>query len=88
MPRHIDEVTSVAPSKRKIRLEINEKFCKRCRICIAFCPEDVFDDRDGLPVVADITRCTGCLQCELLCPDFAVEVHIQREAKRAAKAQG
>lgn len=88
MPRRCDEGASVAPSKRKITLDINEKYCKRCRICIEFCPEHVFEDRDGLPVIADIARCTGCLQCELLCPDFAIEVHIEREKRRAAEAEG
>jgi NAD-dependent dihydropyrimidine dehydrogenase PreA subunit len=26
------------------------------------------------PVVVKVDACTGCLQCELLCPDFAIEV--------------
>jgi 2-oxoglutarate ferredoxin oxidoreductase subunit delta len=66
-------------AKRSIRIDINEKWCKKCGICIAFCPEKVFDDKGGMPVIRDLSACTGCLQCELLCPDFAIEVHITRE---------
>ena len=78
----------MAPSKRKSELYINEQYCKRCRICIEFCPDDVFEDRDGLPVIKDITRCSGCLLCELLCPDFAIEVHVKKPEKKKEAAGG
>ena len=34
-------------------ITINEKWCKKCGICAAFCPKKVFDrDEDGRPVAA------------------------------------
>jgi NAD-dependent dihydropyrimidine dehydrogenase PreA subunit len=34
-----------------------------------------------VPVVVDIERCTRCLQCEFICPDFAIEVSRDEEKK-------
>lgn len=70
----------MARTKRKIHIEINKAWCKRCGICIAFCPDKVLEDDDGLPRIIDIALCSGCLTCELLCPDFAIEVHVEKEA--------
>lgn len=48
-------------------------WCKACNICIAFCPQDVFDpDRDGKPIVARPEKCTQCAICWLHCPDFVI----------------
>ena len=56
-------------------ITINEKWCKKCGICAAFCPEKVFDrDEDGRPVAARPEDCIGCRLCEMRCPDFAVTV--------------
>ena len=54
---------------------INEKWCKKCGICAAFCPKKVFDrDDDGKPSAARPEDCIGCRLCEMRCPDFAVTV--------------
>ncbi len=56
-------------------IEINAKWCKKCGICVAFCPKHVFDrDEDGQPVAARPEDCIGCRLCEMRCPDFAVTV--------------
>lgn len=58
--------------------------CKACGICIALCPEKVFDvDKQRYPIVARPEECTSCLLCELHCPDFAIEVK-RRARKRPA----
>ncbi|GAB4261887.1 MAG: hypothetical protein Kow0092_11800 [Deferrisomatales bacterium] len=50
-------------------------WCKRCGICIAFCPKTVFDTApDGAPIVARPQDCIRCHMCELRCPDFALSV--------------
>ena len=65
----------MAPSKRKISLEINEKYCKRCRICIEFCPQGVFEaNGQGRPVIVHDDQCTACHWCDTHCPDMAITV--------------
>ena len=63
------------------RIEINSVWCKGCYICVSVCPRDVLDiDRTAWtgsvhPVyVRQIGRCTACRNCEVFCPDLAIEV--------------
>lgn len=54
-------------------VSINLSWCKTCNICIALCPQKVFDsDRTGKPVVARPDDCTQCAICWMHCPDFAI----------------
>ena len=62
------------PKPGKLQITINPSYCKACEICVAFCPEDVLEMRDGVPVVVNLDSCTECLQCEMRCPDFAITV--------------
>ena len=56
-------------------ITLNEKWCKKCGICDAICPKQVFDrDEDGKPAAARPEDCIGCRLCEMRCPDFAVTV--------------
>lgn len=56
-------------------ITINSKWCKKCTICAALCPKNVFDvDEDGRPTPARLEDCIGCGLCEMRCPDFAVTV--------------
>ena len=64
-----------------IQIEINHDWCKTCYICIEICPKNVFEKADQvskkgtLPVeIKNLEACTGCMQCELLCPDLAISV--------------
>lgn len=66
--------------KKAGAIRINEAWCKRCDICIAFCPRDVLAAGDGgIPRVINLPACTFCLLCVLRCPDFAVEVIEDKE---------
>jgi 2-oxoglutarate ferredoxin oxidoreductase subunit delta len=48
-------------------------WCKACNICIAYCPQKVFEpDRDGKPILAMPEKCTQCAICWLHCPDFVI----------------
>jgi 2-oxoglutarate ferredoxin oxidoreductase subunit delta len=50
-------------------------WCKRCGICVAFCPKEALEtDEWGYPHLAHPDKCTRCRFCEKLCPDFAVTV--------------
>ena len=61
--------------KKKFHVVVSDERCKRCGICIAFCPTKVFvPDAEGLPIVAEEDKCIGCRQCEIRCPDIAVKV--------------
>jgi 2-oxoglutarate ferredoxin oxidoreductase subunit delta len=48
-------------------------WCKACNVCIAFCPQKVFEpDRDGKPILAQPEKCNQCALCWLHCPDFVI----------------
>lgn len=55
------------------KVTIYRFWCKKCGICIAFCPKKVLQlDETGYPFLRDDKACTGCGLCELRCPDFAL----------------
>jgi len=57
------------------KIDVYKGWCKKCGICVAFCPKKVLTaDKDGFPVAAHSESCTGCRWCEFHCPDFAVVV--------------
>ena len=65
-------------------LKINQKYCKGCGICVAFCPKQVLElDELGKVYEKAPENCISCGQCELRCPDFAIQV--SKPAKEAAK---
>jgi len=56
-------------------VKIYKNWCKRCGICIAFCPKKVLKvEQDDYPFLKDNQSCNGCSLCELRCPDFAIVV--------------
>ena len=56
------------------KIEINEKWCKGCDICVDFCPTDVLAMNGPVVEVVNLEACTGCGLCEIRCPDFAITV--------------
>ncbi|HHV83598.1 MULTISPECIES: 4Fe-4S dicluster domain-containing protein [Tepidanaerobacter] len=61
--------------EKHIKIIIDEKACKKCGLCIAFCPRKVYvSSEDGRPAVARLSACTNCKLCELRCPDYAIVV--------------
>ncbi len=90
-----DQYPLKGTSKRKgITIEIDEVMCKGCNVCVEVCPVDALD-MEGigsrwqgyLAVIKDIEACTGCLLCELQCPDFAISVTVPDKKKKAAAAK-
>ncbi len=54
---------------------INKNWCKGCGICISFCPKKVLEvDKKGKVFAARAKDCICCKKCELMCPDFAIEI--------------
>jgi 2-oxoglutarate ferredoxin oxidoreductase subunit delta len=68
------------------RIEIFRGWCKKCGICVAFCPRQVLaSDETGYPVVKDPGRCTVCNLCADRCPDFAITVYGAKERNEEAE---
>ncbi|MFC2172809.1 ferredoxin family protein [Acidobacteriota bacterium] len=74
-------MTAIPKRKRKYRIDINQRWCKGCYICLEICPKKVFDNsgevtRRGFRQIRTALpgQCTGCLLCELLCPDVAIRI--------------
>ena len=55
-------------------IRINEKNCKACYICVEFCPKQVLEIKGTCVSVKNLEACIKCMQCELRCPDFAIQV--------------
>lgn len=60
--------------KKLPKIEIIEKYCKGCHICVEFCPTKVLEMKGFYATVKNLEACIKCMQCELRCPDFAIKV--------------
>lgn len=76
MTEDIKKPRATKESKEEVeKIHIFEAWCKRCNICIAFCPTGALvADKEGFPVLI-AEKCTQCGLCELRCPDFAITVN-------------
>ena len=71
----MEKAKSDSKNKAPAKITINGKWCKKCGICVAFCPTGVFISDDfGMPIVKHAEKCIRCMLCVIRCPDFAVEV--------------
>lgn len=84
----VPEAAEDTPAARKKgprgRVHVFDNWCKGCGICIAFCPQQVFETgEEGVPLVVRPEKCTACRWCEIHCPDQAIVVtKIGEEADR------
>ena len=75
--------------KRSARVTVFANWCKGCGLCVAFCPQQVFEEDDeSHPVVAHPERCTFCNWCAMHCPDFAIVVIAEEEPQGDAERLG
>ncbi len=77
------KATLTDKEKEGKKIHVFEAWCKKCGICVAFCPTGALtSDKDGLPILTYPEKCTLCGMCELRCPDFAIAVKA-REKKES-----
>ena len=63
---------------KKFNIDVVEKWCKGCGLCIAICPKKVLELNDQVKSVAVRPEdCIGCKLCQMRCPDFAIEVEVK-----------
>jgi 2-oxoglutarate ferredoxin oxidoreductase subunit delta len=79
-------------TKKSVSIRLNQEWCKGCYICLEICPKKVFEksfevsDKGFNPViVAHPEECSRCLQCEMMCPDLAIDVNVEVEEKEREK---
>ncbi len=74
--------------KKPAKIRLNQAWCKGCYICLEICPKKVFEKSSEVSekgfnpvIVARPEECSRCLQCEMLCPDLAINVEAEEAAK-------
>ena len=72
---------------RRGHVRVFERWCKGCGLCVAFCPQQVFElGTQGKSVVVHPERCTACEWCYVHCPDYAIAVRRLDEGDRGGEA--
>ena len=69
----------------KVGITISKSWCKGCEICVDVCPRNVLVMNGFAAKVKDLEKCTFCMLCEQLCPDFAIIVHPPDKKKKLFK---
>ncbi|WP_425448668.1 4Fe-4S binding protein [Dethiothermospora halolimnae] len=67
--------------KEDNKLVVKPDWCKGCGICVAFCPKNVLELKEGKINIKDIESCIECGQCELRCPDYAIYLGGKKDDK-------
>lgn len=64
-----------------MKITVDEKWCKGCKICISSCPKEVLklsgkrNEKGHLVAFAAYPeKCIGCRMCEKFCPDLCITV--------------
>lgn len=65
----------------KYQTEINQKLCKRCLLCLSFCPKKVLIFSQNKIKVENQDACLGCRLCEKYCPELAISIEEKDEEK-------
>lgn len=79
---------------QKGRVEVNEKYCKGCALCIQVCPQGVLalsvnrlTAKGYHPAELIAAGCTGCGICTVICPDAAIVVYRELNQPEAVEPQ-
>ncbi|MDP1808013.1 MAG: NADH-quinone oxidoreductase subunit NuoF [Actinomycetota bacterium] len=63
------------------KVEISQKFCRQCAVCIRHCPSQAISGARHETTVIDQTKCTQCRICVATCPWDAIFVVSPRTAE-------
>ncbi len=69
--------------KKNFDVIINRSWCKACGLCYWICPTHALVEGDLKYPKVIKERCIGCLMCENVCPELAIDVvEVEKEVKR------
>jgi 2-oxoglutarate ferredoxin oxidoreductase subunit delta len=73
-------------------IEVDERYCKGCEICVSDCPKNVLAlDMERLtpkgyhPAHLIAEGCTGCAICAIVCPEAAITVYREAPVRAAER---
>jgi 2-oxoglutarate ferredoxin oxidoreductase subunit delta len=72
-PREVSEKPKGKP-KEPPQIQVRVSWCKGCGLCVDYCNLGVLEMDGALPRVVDAAKCSRCMLCEAICPDFAIRV--------------
>lgn len=69
-------------------VQIEERGCRGCSLCVEICPVDVFEkgQTDPVPKIVSAADCMGCFSCVYICPSRCIavdDVQLQRPFYRS-----
>ena len=71
-----------AAAPTAVAVEIDERYCKGCGLCVAFCEQGVLElssspnVRGIYPARVVVDKgCSGCRRCTTVCPEAALTLH-------------
>ena len=76
------------PPKAPPEIQIKVSWCKGCGLCVEYCNRGVLEMKDGLAEVVNAEKCSRCMLCEAICPDFAITVIDRKEDAAAGDGGG
>jgi 2-oxoglutarate ferredoxin oxidoreductase subunit delta len=75
---------------QKGRVDVDDRYCKGCELCVNACPQDVLalsagrmNARGYHPAELVAAGCTGCGVCAIVCPEAAIKVYREVAQSRA-----
>lgn len=95
-PAAADESSLDKAGQWDFQVAVNSSICKQCGFCKEVCNKDVFEESDsynsaGYKPMAVVRgeKCIGCLQCLMVCPDFAISIEPSplRASKKSRRSE-
>lgn len=88
-PAPAPEAVAKPVRRRSFHVTVYEAWCKKCGICVAFCPAGALrENATTQQVIGTDAKCIGCRQCEWRCPDFAIIIKQVHAPKGESLASG